>query len=306
MDCIGVACGGDRTVRVFDVSTAGKLGDANPQYVRTTLEGDCATAIDFSFDGKYVLCAKDFSRTMVRLRIGKDPETGRPLQPVCECSVAMHKNRVRWLVASKGNWFVTCSEDDDTDVKLWNYAGEPLASFNTKQVKNFQMAVSPMDGRFVCIAAWSPGVKIMEVVSKSTEFNKIEKAMDLKSLKGIKAVCLSPDNCLAFTADKGGLLTLWNINVRYQVNEDAKTLVTYQETDGRFSDYTYMAFSTDNTRVIGISCNNIKIMNARNPKEFDIIEAAHGMPIDTLAVAHSGKFFVTGAADNRPRIWKLT
>lgn len=303
---MGVSCAGDRTVRVFDVTTDAKLRDANPPYVRCTIEGDSVSAMDFSGDGNYLIAAKEYSRTMLKLKIARDTITGKTLQIEHESDTAMHKNRVRWLVASKGNWAITCSEEDDTDVKVWNFLGDLLASFNTQQVKNFQMTVSPIDGRFVGVAAWSPGVKVKEVITKNGEFNRLDKAMDLKSPKGLRAVCFSADNTRAFTVDKGGLLALWNVDVRYQVSEDPKIILTYEETDPRFANYSIMAFSRTGKQVVAVSDNNIKIMIADKPEEFQVIERAHAAIIETLAVSNNADYFVTGAADNRPRIWRMS
>eukprot|EP00922_Rhytidocystis_sp_ex-Travisia-forbesii_P049732 GHVS01073996.1.p1 GENE.GHVS01073996.1~~GHVS01073996.1.p1 ORF type:complete len:406 (+),score=53.18 GHVS01073996.1:1231-2448(+) len=305
-DIVAVSCSGDRSIRVFDLSTPAKLRDNNPPYVRCAVEGDFASTLDFSHDGAHILAVKDFSRTLIKLKIAKDAATGRPMNVVSESSNPLHRNRVRWLSASKGNWVVTCSEEDDTEVKIWSHSGNLLASYTTKQVKNFQMAVSPMDGKFIGVAAWAPGVKLMEIVSKASEFSKLDKAMDLKTSKGVKAVCISADNKLAYTVDKGGVHTLWNIDVRYQVHEDPKVLLTYEETDPRFSNFSILAFAPDNSRVIGVADNNIKIINPRKPEEFEVIESAHGAVIETIAMTVSGKFFVTGAGDNRPRLWTIS
>eukprot|EP00922_Rhytidocystis_sp_ex-Travisia-forbesii_P028855 GHVS01042291.1.p1 GENE.GHVS01042291.1~~GHVS01042291.1.p1 ORF type:complete len:411 (-),score=91.10 GHVS01042291.1:330-1562(-) len=252
-DIVAASCSGDRTVRVVDLSSPAKLRDANPPYVRCAIQGDFAAVVDFSHDGTHILAVKDFSRTLLKIKIAKDVETGRPMQVVSESTEPLHRNRVRWLSASKGNWVVTCSEEDDTEVKVWSYAGDLLASYTTKQVKNFQMSVSPVDGRFIAVAAWSSGVKVMEIVSKASDFRKLDKAMDLKTSKGVKVVGISADNKLAYTVDKGGVHTLWNIDVRYHAGEDPKELLTYEETDPRFANYTSLVFAPDNSRVIAVA-----------------------------------------------------
>lgn len=51
--------------------------------------------------------------------------------------------------------------------------------------------------------------------------------MELKGhKKKVMSVALSPDNKRAVTVSQDGTLRVWNIDVRYQMSEDAKTLLT--------------------------------------------------------------------------------
>lgn len=51
--------------------------------------------------------------------------------------------------------------------------------------------------------------------------------MDLKGhKKKVMSVCLSPDNRRAVTVSQDSTLRVWNIDVRYGLSEDPKTLLT--------------------------------------------------------------------------------
>ena len=51
--------------------------------------------------------------------------------------------------------------------------------------------------------------------------------MDLKGhKKKVMSVALSPDNRRAVTVSQDGTLRVWNIDVRYSMSEDPKTLLT--------------------------------------------------------------------------------
>eukprot|EP00920_Eleutheroschizon_duboscqi_P039777 GHVT01095461.1.p2 GENE.GHVT01095461.1~~GHVT01095461.1.p2 ORF type:complete len:247 (-),score=26.62 GHVT01095461.1:2462-3202(-) len=242
---------------------------------------------------------------MIMVKVSKDNTSGPHMAVVKKGTVAMQKNSVRWLVASKGKWVVTASEDDDTEVNIWNYDGERLASYDTKQLKNFQMFTSLLDGRFIACSAWSPGVKIMEIKSKKLEFVKLEKAMDLGSDNGVKAVCLSPDHNYAVTGDKHGLITLWNINVRYQVSEDPKLIERVVETDPRFNDFTIFECTADSQYVICVSINRIKIRELATLKVVAIIDEASAVPLHHVLPSAMRGFFVAAASDCRPRLWAV-
>ena len=50
--------------------------------------------------------------------------------------------------------------------------------------------------------------------------------MELKGHKSqVMSVAFSPDNKRAVTASKDGTMRVWNIDVRYHLSEDPKTLV---------------------------------------------------------------------------------
>lgn len=55
----------------------------------------------------------------------------------------------------------------------------------------------------------------------------VYKAMELKGhKKKVMSVALSPDNKRAVTVSQDGTLRVWNIDVRYSLAEDPKTLLT--------------------------------------------------------------------------------
>ncbi|CDJ44184.1 hypothetical protein, conserved, partial [Eimeria tenella] len=92
----------------------------------------------------------------------------------------LQKGVVAQLISGKGPWVVSRGDGDDTELRVHSYEGDLLASVDTKQVHNLQLSVSG-DGCLFGCAAWAPGVKIFEVKAKGGNFQKLEKAMDVKS-----------------------------------------------------------------------------------------------------------------------------
>ncbi|CEM04643.1 unnamed protein product [Vitrella brassicaformis CCMP3155] len=303
---ICVACG-DRTLRVFTIDKSKPIEEAmqNPPYARGNIEADSASACDFTADGQQVVAAMMQSRCLAVHRIAKDPAKGKAMQVVYRTEQPVHKNEVKFLSASKGKWVVTASCDDDTDVKIWSYRGELLASYDTKQVRNYFTTTSLLDGRFVGVAAWSPGIKIMEVTSKNQEFSKLSRAMDLKTDRGANAVAFYPDHKKAIIATKDAALALWTIDVRYHMSEDPRKLHTHQEDDPMFKNWTALAVTPDCSRLVAVAERHIKIFSLPKFECVDKVEDAHQSPILTLAMAPDGHFFATGAADHKPRIWRI-
>eukprot|EP00386_Alphamonas_edax_P015985 GDKI01048879.1.p1 GENE.GDKI01048879.1~~GDKI01048879.1.p1 ORF type:complete len:430 (+),score=137.02 GDKI01048879.1:110-1399(+) len=294
----------DRTLKVFFMkpehfNPADPNSSKAPEYVSIQLSHDYASVVDFTNDGEQVVSIGATDRKMSVHTITK------PMKQLFYSSEPLHKNTVRWMNAKQGKFVVTCSEDDDNDVKVLSYRGEVLASYNTKQIKNYQCSVSLFDARFVGVSAWSAGVKVMEISGKEGNFAKLTQAMHLKSHCGINAVAFAPNNEKAVFFQKDGVMALWNINVRYQVSEDPRKLLEKTEEDPMFRHTSMLAYSADNSKIIMVCANNIKIVNADDFSVVSVLEDIHTSHIMHVAVSPSGDFFLTSGMDNRPRIWKM-
>jgi len=132
-----------------------------------------------------------------------------------------HKKDILFLELSRDGWFVVTSTDD-TLVKVWSTAtGALLGEFNTNQMINRMIRISP-DSRFIVVAAFTSDVRLWEVKYKKTrEFDSIAKVMDLRGHNsGVNAVCFTGDASRVLTGSKDGVLRVYRINVRYALGED--------------------------------------------------------------------------------------
>ncbi|XP_055388539.1 uncharacterized protein LOC129617191 [Condylostylus longicornis] len=258
-----VVSSSDSTLRVFIVSDPENPVESlqKQTYIRGSISGDYFTAVDLSVDDSYIFGATELSCKLIKL--GRKDDRSEFEQS----ATAIHKNSVRWLTASRGRWIVTASLETDTEIKVFDYSLNLLASVDTKQLKNVHLGASPSDARFFGAAAWSPGVKVMEIASNSQshEFKKLVKAMDLATPCGVNAIAFSCDNKKALLACKEGTLILWNIDVRYEVNEDPKQLLTVkEELTPDFKGYSQLNFSADDSIVIGIANRTIRLLKTED------------------------------------------
>lgn len=301
-----VAASSDSQIRVFDITDAKHQCCARGVVPR----GDYLTAVDISCCGRYIFGAAALSCKLVKFEIPHDEDDGKnkgvaaTMMHVGESAMVIYKaNTVRTLSASKGHWIVMASDDDETTLRVYSYGLEELASVDTKQVKVFNLAVSPSDGRFFGAAAWAPGVKVYEIQKQKEndrEFRQLGRALDLKSDCGVNALAFSYDNRRAVVACKDGTLILWDIDVRYTMSEDPKRLhVRKQE-----HHYTHLAFVPTGKHVLAVCGKSIDVLDATTLELMDTIVEAHGpAPVRSLHVGSS--FALTSAADHKPRVWHL-
>ncbi|KAK8487053.1 hypothetical protein V6N13_016277 [Hibiscus sabdariffa] len=121
----------------------------------------------------------------------------------------------------------SCSEG--TDILLWHgRTGKVLGHVDTNQLKNTMATISP-NGRFVTAAAFTADVKIWEIIyAKDGSVKEVTNVMQLKGHKSaVTWLCFSPNSEQIITASKDGTIRIWNINVRYQLDEDTKTLKVF-------------------------------------------------------------------------------
>lgn len=140
---------------------------------------------------------------------------------------SMHKHPMKSiLLAPSAAYIVSCSTE--TEVLVWNLQGKVIEKIDTKQIKNFCAAISP-DSRFFAVGCFTADVKIWEALydKKTNMFAGIKKnhVMDLKGHKrGVNAISFAPDCKRVATASVDGTWKMWNIDVRYDMQEDPKVL----------------------------------------------------------------------------------
>ena len=88
------------------------------------------------------------------------------------------------------------------------------------------ITMSP-DGRFASVGAFTAEMKIWELsFSREGSFVDAKMVMVLKGHSSqVKCVGFSGDSYKAVTASMDGTLAIWNIDVRYHLNEDAKRVL---------------------------------------------------------------------------------
>lgn len=119
---------------------------------------------------------------------------------------------------------VSCSTKKD--VKVLSMQGNELATLEPASFANYDLALSN-DGRFVAVATFTSEVKIWELRynKDNVGFKGAAKVMDLKGHKSqVCCVAFSHDSKKVVTASKDGTLRVWNIDVRFALEEDPKTL----------------------------------------------------------------------------------
>lgn len=168
-----------------------------------------------------------------------------------------------------------------TDIKVYvGSTGELLGAVDSGGLVN-NMATISRDGRFVAAATFTSDVKIFEVLyeKRSNGFTGVRKVMDLKGHKSkILAVDFSPDSQRAVTASADGSLKIWDLNVRYAMQEDPKVLLTFFPALDAHQMYNALAWGP--TGIIAASYKGSVL---------HMIDSRTGVVIESVSNPHGGK-----------------
>eukprot|EP00245_Coleochaete_scutata_P001819 TRINITY_DN12271_c0_g1_i1.p1 TRINITY_DN12271_c0_g1~~TRINITY_DN12271_c0_g1_i1.p1 ORF type:complete len:429 (-),score=84.15 TRINITY_DN12271_c0_g1_i1:396-1682(-) len=238
---LATACG-DRVVRVFKLEDC---ASKSFKFLRINLPlGSCPTAVAFGEgSSQLVIAAEDPTGAYVCLygsggkASGSDTAGGKlpPPEMKWEKKLAHNGKSIITLVSARsthgggdgGVLAASCSEG--TDIKVWLVNdGKCVGHVDTNQLQNHMAALSP-NGRFLAAAAFTADVKIWEVqYEKNGAVKEIVKCMQLKGHKSaVTWLSFSADSQRVVTASKDGTIKIWNINVRYHLQEDPKCLRTF-------------------------------------------------------------------------------
>ncbi|CAL1356921.1 unnamed protein product [Linum trigynum] len=175
----------------------------------------------------------------------------------------------------------SCSEG--TDIKLWHgKTGKLLGEVDTNQLKNTMATISP-NGRFIAAAAFTADVKIWEIIyARDGSVKEVTNAMQLKGHKSaVTWLCFCPSSEKIITASKDGSIRIWNINVRYHMDEDPKVLkvfpITTLDSNGATVQYRHLNISPDG-----------KILAATHGPTLQWLSVETGEVLDTAEKAHDG------------------
>ncbi|KAG2482478.1 hypothetical protein HYH03_018585 [Edaphochlamys debaryana] len=203
------------------------------------------------------------------------------------------------------------------DGKVYDMQGREMAVFEPNALTNHDLAVS-LDGRFVAAATFSSDVKIWEMkYSREGEFRGLIKAMGLTGHKSqVASVALSHDNRRAATASKDGMLKIWNIDVRYEMSEDPKVVLSVPMPlpEGRV--YQRMAFGPPGSDMLAASHEGtVHLLSLRTGELLERIDA-HDSTITCIrwcplprqlgpeAGGAAAFVFATASRDKRVRVWR--
>ncbi|CAI5744648.1 unnamed protein product [Peronospora destructor] len=284
----------DRSIRLYFRET---LTNKNPKLHIISIEYDHVTAMSFSSDGRSLvseklLCAL-FEESVANLLIvawfrliATENGTVKVYQKlrikpeiVADFSVS-HKTDVHSVLMNDiGKWatIVTCAGDSDTDIKFWNMNGELLQTVNTNQVANYH-CVGSKDNRYIAVAAYTPEVKIYEITrEKSGGFKKVNKIMTLQEHRtGVVDLAFDGSDVLPVkrlvTISKDASVRLWNINVRYTVQEDPKVLTAFTARGEKL--YEAVDFSPCGKMLVVVRGKDLEFVKTRDNEEFCVIPNA--------------------------------
>lgn len=209
----------------------------------------------------------------------------------------------------------SCSEG--TDIKLWQGEnGKCLGVMDTNQLKNNMAVLSP-NGRFVAAAAFTADVKVWEIVyGKDGSVKEIAKVMQLKGHKSaVTWLCFTSDSERILTASKDGSMRIWNINVRYHLDEDPKCLKVFpiplKNEKGLVLHYDRMALSPDDKVIAVAHGSMLQWLSFETGEILDTADKAHDGDITCMAWApqplatESGlaAILATASNDKKVKFW---
>ncbi|KAL3683716.1 hypothetical protein R1sor_001738 [Riccia sorocarpa] len=212
---------------------------------------------------------------------------------------------------------IVATSSEGTDIKLWKAAdGKNVGNVDTSQLQNTMATLSP-NGRFLSAAAFTADVKIWELVyGKDGQVKEVTKVMQLKGHKSaITWLCFTWDSEGMITASKDGTIRVWNINVRYHLDEDPKCLKTFsipsKDAKGKPLLVDRLALSPDNKILALTHDSSLQWLNAETGEVIDTCQQAHDGKITTLiwspqpVPTERGKAAVlaTAGTDKRVKLW---
>ncbi|XP_051148190.1 uncharacterized protein LOC127263203 [Andrographis paniculata] len=327
---LATACG-DGVVRVF------RLDDASSKsfkFLRINLPaGGHPTAVAFVGDASSILVASQALSGSSLYMYGEEkpkPTSEQKQQskpPLPEIKWEHHKvhdkRAIITLVGTKATYgsadgstlIASCSEG--TDIILWHgKTGKMLGHVDTNQLKNTMATISP-NGRFIAAAAFTADVKVWEVVySKDGSVKEIARVMQLKGHKSaVTWLCFDPNSEQIITASKDGSIRKWNINVRYHLDEDPKTLKVFpiplHDAKGTTLHYDRLSLSPDGKILAATHGSTLQWLCTETGQVLDTAEKAHEGDITDMAwspttIQSDNKesiMLATAGTDKKVKLW---
>nr|UUJ75336.1 WD40 transcription factor [Juglans regia] len=290
---LATACA-DGVVRVFKLDNA---SSKSFKFMRMNLPaGGHPTAVAFSDDVSSIVIASQTLTGSSLYMYGEEKPKGsnenkQAKLPLPEIKWEHHKvhekKAIITLVGTTASYgsadgstiIASCSEG--TDIILWHgRTGKILGNVDTNQLKNTMTAISP-NGRFIAAAAFTADAKVWEIVySKDGSVKEVLKAMQLKGHKSaVTWLCFAPNSEQIITASKDGSVRIWNINVRYHLDEDPKTLKVFpiplHDSSGATLHYDHLCISPDGRILAATHGSTLQWLCVETGKVLDTADKAH-------------------------------
>ncbi|KAG6615182.1 WD40 repeat protein [Phytophthora cinnamomi] len=291
----------DRSIRLYFRET---LKDKNPKVHQINMEYDHATAMSFSSDGRSLVVATENGTVKIYQKLRAKPEV------VADFPV-QHKTDVHSVLMNDiGNWatIITCAGDSDTDVKFWNLSGELLQTVNTNQVANYH-CVGSKDNRYIAVAAYTPEVKIYEIArEKNGAFKKVNKIMTLQGHRtGVMDLAFDGSDKLpvnrVVTISKDASIRLWDINVRYTVQEDPKVMSSFSATGDQ--PFQAVDFAPNGKMLVMVRGKDLVFVRTSDNNEFFTIAEAIEDPVRRAVFSPDGsEVLVLGKSSKHIKIYQ--
>jgi len=294
---IFVASSNDKSLRVY--KTENLYHEKSPAYNKINV-GDNVASISFSADSHHVILGTAFSQEVVAFKFNeKKDESGKVYKEAMRFPTKFSFGLKNTIISNNSKIIVTSA--DETAIKIFSLKGALLETLNTSQVKNNMVALSN-DSKFIAAATWGAEVKVWEIKYKkeNNDYEKAVKAFDLKNHKNsVYAVCFSSDSKKMATTSKDNTWKLWDINIRYHINEDAHVLLSVPSPNPSVP-LGLISMSPDSKYIAITSAENLYIY-ASNGTLLTTIPA-HKATIVTLIWSPDSKYLVTGG-DTSIRFW---
>ena len=300
-----------------------------PKYHRVAVELDHASAVGLSENGRRLVFATAGGRDVLVYALAKGgfnaaarPERHAAFPSRQKSEVAA----VRFVSAGASAFVVTGGSGQDTEVRFFSPAGAPLQTLNTNTTVHYGLAVSA-DNRLVGVASFAAEATVLEVVyGKGGAFEKARRAMVLRGHSGsVRGVAFQGAGAAAggggggggpptraATVGKDGRWALHDVAVRYDLNEDPKTL-NLSDVDralgagGEGGPLDHVALSPDGRVVAVARAAGVAFYDADTGRRIgDAIADAHEDRVAWLEFSADGRVLGTlGTASKHCRLWRV-
>jgi WD40 repeat protein/tRNA A-37 threonylcarbamoyl transferase component Bud32 len=266
-----VSCGGDRTIKLWQLPTGEKISTLNGHSRKVN-------AVAFSPDSKTLVSGSDDNTIKVW-----NLKTGTVIRTLEGHSDAVH------ALAISPNGKTLVSGSDDNTVKVWNLkTGRLITTLTGHSFWVRSVAISP-DG--VNIASGS--------FDKTTKIWNLETGTLTHTLAGhaetVTSIAFSPDGNTLASSSRDRTIKIWKVGAGTRL----RTLKGSTET------VTSIAFSPDgNTLASASRDQTIKLWNLPTGEEIRTLEG-HENTVTSVIFTPNGDSLVSGSEDNTIVIWPM-
>jgi len=291
----------DRTIRIWH--TNDYAGNKNN---RIQLE-NYATVSAWSGNGKAIVVALEDKRNIEVYQISKK-ENGSIAHALIKDFPGAHDKNIHSLVTCR-NYIVSCS--GDTIAKIWDFEGGLKDVIDTKQMKNYSIAMS-RTLKYLAISS-SLGVRIYKFINNAPEGSKEKYELGKHHFTSLSGGHDSEVTCLDFLDDEGnnlvsssndGTWRLWNLDGDYKRGFEPKTITICVNPLGKNHPFSKIAVSNDGQQVATVTGNTLIIFTITGDV-IHLIEDAHKGIINALAWSIDGQYVATGDSVGSVRLFNV-